>query len=141
MADIGYGVLLKMGNAATPEVFTALAEVLGISGPGLSMEAVDTTHATSTNAWKTYIAGLLDAGELSVDLAFLPSDGTQDETTGLISKMVGRAAVNFEMVFPNTAGTEWSFPCLITSFEPTVPIEDRMTASVTLKISGEPTLA
>ena len=41
MADIGYGVLLKMGNAATPEVFTALAEVLGISGPGLSMEAVE----------------------------------------------------------------------------------------------------
>ena len=141
MANIGYGIEIEMGDAATPEVFTALAEVLGMSGPGITMEAVDSTHAQSTNAWKTAIAGLLDAGEVTLDLAFLPADGTQDDTTGLLSKMIGRAAANFKVTWPDTASTEWSFPALVTGFEPTAPIEDRMTASVTLKISGEPTLA
>jgi len=141
MAHIGYGIELKMGDGATSEVFTALAEVLGISGPGLSMEAVETTHAASTNAWKTYIAGLLDAGELTVDLAFLPADGTQDHTTGLLKKLKDRIATNFQLIFPDTGSTEWDFEALVTGFEPTEPIEDRATASVTLKITGEPTLA
>lgn len=141
MAHIGYGIQLKMGDAATPEVFTALAELLNLSGPGITMESVDTTHAASVNAWKTAIAGLLDAGEVTVDLAFLPADGTQDNTTGLLSKMIGRAAANFQLIFPDGSATQWAFPALVTGFEPTEPLEDRATASVTLKISGAPTLA
>ena len=141
MGHIGYGIQLKMGDAASPEVFTALAEVIGVGGPGLSMGTVETTHAASTNAWKTYIAGLLEAGEVSVDLAFEPADATQDETTGLLSKMKARAAANFQIIFPDGNTTTWEFPALVTNFEPTEPLEDRATASVTLKITGEPTLA
>jgi hypothetical protein len=45
---IGLGTLLKIGNGASPEVFTAIAEVLGITGPGLTREFAGFTHRQSS---------------------------------------------------------------------------------------------
>ena len=138
MADIGFGVLLKVGDDASPEVYTALAEVIGLSGPGLSMDTVEATHTESANAAKEYIAGLIDAGELSIDANFLPANATQ---TGVISDWQNRTTRNFQIVWPDTANTTWSFTGFITNFEPASPIEDRMTASITIKLTGIPTFS
>lgn len=141
MAVLGFGVLLKKGDGASPEVFTSIAELTGLSGPGLSMDTVEATHTGSSGNYREYIAGLLDAGEVSFDVNFLPADSTQDESTGLLADKKNRTLRNFQIVWPDSGNTTWSFAAFVTSFEPSSPIDDRMTASVTLKISGDPTLA
>ena len=71
-ARIGYGTLFQTGNGAVPEVFTTLAEVTNITPPKMSRDTVDATHEESPGAWREFIAGLKDGGDVSLDLNFIP---------------------------------------------------------------------
>lgn len=140
-AVAGFGSLLKIGDGAGPEVFTTIAEVKDISGPSLSMATIDVTNQSSTGGWAEFIGGIKDAGEVTFDVNFLPADATHNAATGLIRDYNNRTKRNFQLVFPDAGATTWSFAALVTAFQPTEPIGDALTASVTLKITGQPTLA
>ena len=141
MADLGFGVLLQRGDAASPEVFTSIAELISLSGPTLSLDTVESTHTESAGFYKEFIASLKDAGEVSGEVNFLPANSTQNEAAGILKDINDRTLRNFKIVFPDIPNTTWSFAAFVTGFEPTMPIEDRMTASISLKLSGDPTLA
>ncbi len=137
-----HGTLLKIGDGATPtEVFTTVAEVTEIGGPSLEMESVDMTSHDSPDGWKEYVGGLLDGGEVSLSLNYLPAHATHDASTGMLKDMQDRTLRNFQLVFPDTGSTTWAFSALITGFEPAAPHDDKLGADVALKISGKPTLA
>ena len=137
----GFGTLLKIGDGGGTEVFTTIAEVTDISGPGLSMDTMEATSHSSTAGWKEFVAGLLDAGEVTFSVNFLITNATQSYTSGLIRDMVNRTARHFQLVFPNVGNTTWAFTALVTAFEPAEPIDDVLKADCTLKITGQPTLA
>lgn len=141
MAINAFGTLLKIGDAATPEVFTTIAEVTSIAGPKLALEALETTNHSSTDGWRERIGGLLDAGEVTFEINFEPTASTHAYGTGLIKDMVNRTKRNFKVVFSDTGATTWTFTALVTAFEPSMPFDDKLTASVTLQITGKPTLA
>ncbi len=133
---IGFGTLFKRGDGATPtEAFTAVAEVLDIDGPGMSRDAVDATHQESPNGFKEAIPGLRDAGEITFPLNFLESNASQN---AIRDDLMTGTARNYQVVFPG--GQIWQFKGFITGFSPKAPIEDRMTADVTVKITGKPTI-
>ena len=136
-----FGTLLKIGDGGGPETFTTIAEVTSISGPGLSLDPIEATSHDSTGGWREFIGGLLEAGEVSFDINYIPTNATHDASTGLIADMVARTVRNFQLVFPDGSSTTWSFAALVTSFEPGEPIDDKLSASVSLKITGQPTLA
>jgi len=138
----GFGSLLKIGDGGGGgEVFTTIAEVTDIGGPKLKLNPIEMTSHDSTAGWKEFIGGLLEAGEMSFDLNFMPVNATHSYTSGLINDMVNRTLRNFQLVFPDTGTTTWAFSALVTSFETKEPIDDKLGASVTLQISGQPTLA
>lgn len=60
---------------------------------------------------------------------------------GLVYDLVNMTKRNFQLVMPAASSTTWSFTALVTSFEPDLPEKGPMAASVTLKITGAPTLA
>ena len=134
----GFGTKLKIGDGADPEVFTELAEVNSVSGPGIALDTIDVTHDASPGGYKEYAAGLLDGGEIKLELNFLPANATQ---TGLLTALASRAAKNFKLEFPDSTVTTWSFAAFVTNFEPSAPVDGKLGASVTLKITGQPTLA
>jgi predicted secreted protein len=136
-----FGTLLKIGDGGGSEVFTTIAEVTNISGPSLSLDTIEVTNHSSTNGWKERIAGLLDAGEVTFDINYLPTDATHSFSAGLVKDMVNRTKRNFKIVFPNTGNTTWTFSAFVTKFQPKAPTNDRLTASVSLMITGQPTLA
>lgn len=140
-ATSGFGTLLKLGDGAGSETFTTIAEVKDITGPGLSAEVADITHHTSPGAWREKLATLLDAGELTFDVNFLPVDATQGNATGLISLMKNRTKRNYQLVFTNSGATTWTLPAYVTGFEPSASLDEGLSASVTLTLAGQPTLA
>ena len=144
-ATIGFGVILAKGDAASPEVFTTIAEITDLSGPGLARDAVEATHTASTNRWREFLAGLKDGGEVSLTMNHLPNNATQDATSGgLVGEFAtvdGDTVGNWKLTFPVSPAVSWTFPAILTAFEPATPIDDRMTATATFKIAGEPTLA
>lgn len=140
-AHAAHGTLLQIGDGATPtEGFTTIAEVKDID-LGLAQEPIEVTNHSSTDGWRERIGGLLDGGEVTFEVNFLPADDTQDFPAGLLKDMVDRTKRNFKVVFTDTANTEWLIPALVSSFEPSAPVDGALTASVTLTAAGKPTLA
>lgn len=141
MAISSFGTLLKIGDGAGTEAFTTIAGVRDISGPGLTQGTQEVTPQTAANRTRVYIATLLDGGEVTFDINYDPAGATHDQTTGLIKDMTDGTLRNFELVFPDTGTTTWSFSAFITAFEPSAPVDGSLTASVTFKISSLPSIA
>lgn len=136
-----FGSLLKIGDGAGTEVFTTIAEVMDITGPSISLDTEEVTSQTSANGYDEHIGTILRGGDVTFDINYGPTDGTHDETTGLISVMNAKSLNNFQLVMTDAGTTTWSFAALVTGFEPAMPVAGALRASVTLKISSKPTLA
>jgi predicted secreted protein len=107
----------------------------------LELGTEDATHHSSTGGWGELIATILRAGSISFDIQYDPAGATHDATTGLIADMTNKTLRNFQLVFPDTGTTTWTVAAYVTGFEPGAPVEGKLTASVELSISGQPTLA
>jgi predicted secreted protein len=140
-AVFAHGTLLKAGNGAATEVFTTIAEVTSIGGPGLALDPIEVTNMDSTNGWREFIGGLLDGGEVSISINYLPTNATHNASNGLINDMENRTKRNLQLIFSDGSSTTFSFTALVTAFEPTAPVDGALTADVTLKVTGQPTLA
>jgi predicted secreted protein len=130
----GFGTLLKKGDGATVEVFTTVAEIKSISGPSLSMETIDATHMESPNAFREFLPSIKSAGEVTLDMNFLPANANQ---AGFITDFQNRTKRNWKLVFPDTATTTWSFSGYITAFAPSAAVDSILTASATITVSGD----
>lgn len=129
-----FGTQLQRGDGATPEVFTPLANVTDITPPGLERETYDVTAHDSEDAWREFIGGLKDGGEVELDLNYDPR-----EHDSLIADFSDAVPRNYKVVWPGTLGN-WTFKAVITGFEPEAPHDDKLAASVTYKVSGKPTI-
>jgi len=136
-AQLGYGTQIQRGNGATPETFTTIAELLDIDGPSLEAESVDATHQGSPSGFKESIQGLADGGEVSADIQYVEDDTTQSNVRADL--LARRGNSNWKIIFPG--GETWAFVAHITKFELKAPVEDKMTAGITWKISGKPTIS
>lgn len=133
------GTKLQMETA--PSTYTTIAQVVKISGPKFALDTADTTCLDSPGGWEEVVGTVLRSGEITLDINYVPSDATHDATAGLLSKMQSKAVVGFKLQFPDTPPTEWTFQALVTGFQPEAAADGKLTASVTLKITGQPTLA
>jgi predicted secreted protein len=135
-------ILAREGN--TPGTYVALANVSNIGGPGLSRETIDVTAHDSPNAYRQFVGGLKDPGEISFDINYDPL--VHDTLVADLDLTASGGAKNWKITWPKstgqvTAGNTWTFPAIMTGFEPGAPIDDKLSASVTLKVSGKPVLA
>ena len=137
MAGIdGFGTQFKRGDGGGPEVFTAIADATGISGPGLSRETLDVTSHQSPEQWMEFVGGLKDGGEVSVDVNYDPANHD-----ALIADFDDDEPRNYQLVFPDPDETTWAFSAILTGFEPDAPYDDKLSASLTFKVSGKPTIS
>ena len=131
-----FGTLFQIDDGGT---YTTVAYVQNISGPSFSMDTVETSNHSSTSGWRTFVPGLIDGGEVTLDLLFDPSAATQMNSTGLLSELTGRTIEGFRIIWPNLV--EFAFDGLVTAFEPGAPFEDALTGSATIKVTGAITIA
>ena len=140
-AKAAYGSLLKIGDGGGTEVFTTVAEVTKLVGPKMKLDTKDVTSHSSPNAAREFIATLLDAGEVTADLNWIPSNATQSYSSGLLRDMWSRNLRNFQIVFSDLVNTTWTFAAFVVGFDPSAPFDAELGVSVTLKLTGKPTLA
>ena len=141
MGIAAFGTLLKIGDGGATEAFTTIAEVQDISGPGISVDTEDITNHSSTASYEEVVATVIRSGEVTFDINYDPVGGTHDASTGLIADLEAKALRNFQLIFPDTGSTQWDFAAYVTGFEPGAPVTGKLNAAVSLKLSGQPTLA
>lgn len=133
-ASIGHGAdFLRSDTGASGGNFGTVGEVLDITPPAISRDAVESTHMGSPEGWREFIGGLKDGGEAQIEINFAPGSAT---ATAFLNDINADAPGYYKIVFPDA--TEWGFSALATGLEPGIPIDDRMTATFTVKISGKP---
>lgn len=135
-AGIGHGITFSIGDGASPEVFTPVADLLDGDGPGLSKDSVQITSGESANRWREFISGFRDGGEVTFEFNL-----TNANLTALKTNFDLDTNSNYRVVVPAPASATWTFAGHLTALDPTYPQEDRMTGSLTVKVSGAPTLA
>lgn len=121
-----------------------IAEVTNIGGPSMSAEVIDATHLRSPGMWREKIGGVKDAGELTFDLNFIIANATHNAATGMLSAFAGSTAPptdDYDIVFPDAAATVWSFRGFVSDFETGAEVDGKLEASLTVTLSGAPTLA
>lgn len=133
-------ITLKAGDGATPtEVFTAIAAVTSVSWGTVTRNIVDVTDFDATNFARTFAGGLVDYGEVTFDLNFDPTNSTHDADTGVLKYFEDTAARNFQIVFNDAGAETFGFAGIVQSFSMAAPNDDKVSGSVTIKITGKPT--
>lgn len=136
-----YGSKLRKGDGGSPsETFTDVALVKSVNGPGESVAELDTTTLDNADAFQTFLPGLINGGEISVELLFDPNAATQDESTGLYKDKNDRTVRNWRLVMPTAVNRRFAFAGFIKSIGPSGKVEDLAMLSVTIKITGKPVL-
>ena len=119
-AITGYGTLFQVGDGASPEVFTSIAEVFDVPIPQSTTDLIEVTHYTSANSRKEYINGLIDTDEFTATMNFIPGDATQDPPTGLIATQAAGTTKNYRIVLPDSVQTTVTFAAVVRSLAPTI---------------------
>ena len=127
-AKIGFGAAFGIKSGST---YTAVAEVVSIEGPSFAREAVDATHLGSADGYREYIAGLMDGGEVSIEMNYIPS-----ASDTIVAALQANTMGSFQITF--SSGIRFQFDAVVTAYSVTTPLADKMTASATFKVSGKP---
>ena len=140
MAESSFGSLLQVGDGAGPEVFTTIGEVRDISGPEYGADTVETTNHSSPGGWEEHIATILRSGEVTFEVNYDPTMATHNVATGIKGDLVDRALRNFKLVRADAGTTTDTFAAFVTGFKESHPVNGKITANITLKLTGEPTM-
>ena len=136
-----WGTLLQIGDGEDVEGFTTIAEVKDISAPELTLDTEDVTSHDSPGGYEEHIGTILRTGNVSFAVNYVPTEATHDAETGLLADMAARVVRNFQLIWSDTGGTVWSFAALVTAVGPSAPVGGSLQAAITLKLTGQPTLA
>lgn len=143
IAQPAINTLLQRGNAASPEVFTTVANVGDMSW-GLQANVVDVTSHSTGVPWHEKLTTLLDGGDVTFPLFFVPSSSGQaghNDTSGLMEDFTNRTIRNWKLIFPDQAATTYYFSASINKFQIESKVADVLRASVSFAVTGEPTFA
>lgn len=134
-----FGTLFKRAGTLTgPFTYTTIANVTNISGPSRSRETIDVTAHDSPNQYMEFIGGLKDGGEVSLDINYDPGQATHD----LDDDFDDATPRNYQIVILPGTDDEftWTIAGIMTGLEDEFAYDGKMERSMTIKITGKPTL-
>jgi len=129
------GTVVKRGNGATVEVFTAIPEIKTIGGPTGASDLLEATNLDSTA--KEYVLGLADSGEIRLGMNWDPTNAVH---VNLYTDWQNRTKRNFQIIFSDTGAALMAFAAFVQNYEISGGVNAIVEASITLKITGAVTL-
>lgn len=131
-------IFLERGNDDSPQTFTRVCIVFGISDLGESNELVEaTTFCSGGN--REYIGGLADGDEITVECNYIQNDSA---TAAMIADVKAKAKRNFQVVAEHASPAEtFGFAAICMSWKLGPSVDGKNTITFGLKISGPVTVS
>ena len=129
MAIAGVGTKFRRWNGSN---WVDLADIQSIDGPKKTRDTIDTTNLDSTGGYRTFIGGFRDGGTVT-----LPMNFTRASYELMNADFESDDLQNYEILLPDDEITSFEFEALVTELGLGIPADDKVTALVTLKISGQ----
>lgn len=134
-AKLGFNSKFSIENEASPAVYVDLGEVFNITPPSMTLDMVDVTHMQSPDGRREFISGLIDPGECSFEMNYIPGSASDVRLNAILDIAVGSSRrKSCRITYPNAV--THTFEAELQSYEPNVPHDDKMTATVTFKVTG-----
>jgi len=130
-AMTGLGIKIEMKSTPAGSTYVAIGEPFEITPPEQMDDEIEVTHFQSPDGVKEFIGGLTDPGECSFNINYVPGGATEEL---LLAAKATRKPRGFRFTWPNNA--TWTFDLLIRGYQPTAPLNDRLTCQVTGRVSG-----
>ena len=129
MAISSNAIILSMHDGSD---YTAIAEVLDVSGPALDQAiAAVTNHNSNRN---TQSISTLKGGQIDFDINFIPTETTHADTSGLLNALNSGDAKLFKLTFPN--GYQWLFNSIVLGFDPVENVDGELSATLNMLMTG-----
>ncbi len=125
----GHGTTLTLGG-------TAIGNIINIGGPEQSRDSLDVSTMDSSAKWREFIPGMLDAGEVTIEINY---DGTTLGTANLLYAQFTASANTLIITVPaqgTHSTSSWSVSSFMTGLGAAIPFDDKVTQSVTFKLTG-----
>lgn len=136
-AMIGYSSKFQVADVvdSSPLNLVDLEEILKITPPNPEVEQIDATHSQSPDRRKESIDGLIENGECEVQMHYVPGSTTDELLNGILDTPAGENRTRIcRIVYPNQK--THTFSANLKSYKPDVPIDNKMTATATWKVTG-----
>lgn len=135
MAFTAHGSLLKIGDGGSPVSYTTIAEITEFD-MDISGETEEVTNHDTSPAYAEHVATFRNA-TVSGTLNYLPADSTHDATDGVLNDLdQGKNDRQFQIVWADDASTTWEFTAIVTSFNPSAPVDGALQADFELQMTG-----
>jgi len=137
------GVVLQVGNGASPQVFNSICNVQEWNEPNTT-ETADVTNVG--DSYRRRIATLLDLGKMKFKIFWVMTEPTHQDAvnagiSGLRYLWKNRLLTEFQVVYPNTIQSIDQFAAYVTSFQITGKVGGVFEAEIELTANdGAPTL-
>lgn len=140
MAEGAYGIIFSY-SSNSGSAYTAVGEVTDITPPSVTKETIETTHHGSSGI-RSYIGGIVDFGECSITVNYDP-DGTEHNAIRDLAKTANDTVGNylFKIEYSDAGSSTEVFAGIVTGFEQETPMDDKLSATFTIKVSGSVTYA
>jgi len=129
---IGYGAGLWIADDTGN--LTEIAEVTAIGLPNPQQNEVLATHFKSPGRQNEYVPGLIDNGEVSFGINYIAGSASD---TLIVDALTAGEARDVVVAVPAGASFQYfSFSGIVKGYERNVPIDDRQTATITVRVNG-----
>lgn len=125
----GHGTTLSGSTAGT------IGNIMNVNISGRTRDAIDITTMDSTDKFREFISGMADEGELTCEVNY---DGSNSGIAdALDTSYQSGTAETWTVTFPDTS----TYVCsgFITNLGIADPFEDKITQSLTIKLTGKAT--
>lgn len=119
-------------NRWSGTAWVAIAEINSITGPSMSRDTIDVTSLDSTGGYREFITGFRNAGTVVLAMNF-----TRDTYELMKGDFESNVAKNYQIILPDAENTGLDFEGLVTELPLTIPADDKITADVTIQITGQ----
>lgn len=130
-AEIGYANYFEVETSAGSGVFYELAEVTNISPPNQQVDQIEVTHMRSPGRYKEYISGLTDPSDMSLELNYVVGAATDDFVLAWRASGETRASR-----IKHSSGDIDTFPTFVLGYQTQIPVGDKKSATLQLKVAG-----
>jgi predicted secreted protein len=136
VAEIGYGLTFEVETTPGSGTYTALAQVFNATPPSASVDQIDVTHYQSASRTRQFVAGLSDPGSATAEMNF-----TQGSATDAFILAWRASGLNRLVRITYSDGANVVFSATVEGYAPSIPMDDKKTAMLTMKVSGIPTFS
>jgi predicted secreted protein len=133
---IGWGTEFHLGNGASPNVLVELEKVFELTPPEETADDIEVTHFKSPQRRREFIRGLIDSGEFEVQMNYIAGSPTDELCRDAFNAGDTRP---FKTVIPDETGQPgWEIAgfVYVKSYARAIPLDDKLTATLTCKVTG-----